>query len=163
MERAFIRPAVAADAAAVTEIVVALESLYGPSTFSQADLEEEWSDVDLGRDAVVVDDGRRILGYGILREHDDVSRAEGYVHPDAVRRGIGTMIATGLERDAARRGARRFHNAVLEADAGAPRPARVARVRRRAGVPRDAHRAGRAAARPRMARRPARHPLRSGP
>jgi len=62
MERAFIRPAVAADAAAVTEIVVALESLYGPSTFSQADLEEEWSDVDLGRDAGVVDDGRRILG-----------------------------------------------------------------------------------------------------
>jgi hypothetical protein len=65
MERAFVRPAVAADAAAVTEIVVALESsLYGPSTFSQPDLEEEGPTLDLGRDAVVVDDGRRILGYG---------------------------------------------------------------------------------------------------
>ena len=87
MEGAFIRPAVAADAGAVTEIVVALESsLYGPSTFSQADLEAEWSDVDLGRDAVVVDDGRRLLGYGLLRERDDLWRAEGYVHPDAARR-----------------------------------------------------------------------------
>jgi hypothetical protein len=37
--------AVAADAAAVTEIIAALESsLYGPSAFAQADLEDEWSD-----------------------------------------------------------------------------------------------------------------------
>ena len=38
-------PAVAADAAAVAEVIVALESsLYGQTTFSQADLEDEWSD-----------------------------------------------------------------------------------------------------------------------
>jgi hypothetical protein len=42
MERAFATPAVAADAGAVTEIVVALKSsLYGQSAFSQADLEDE--------------------------------------------------------------------------------------------------------------------------
>jgi len=48
MERAFPTPAVAADAAAVTEVVGALESLlYGQTAFSQADLEDEWSDLDL--------------------------------------------------------------------------------------------------------------------
>ena len=47
MERAST-PAVAADAAAVTEVVAALESsLYGPTTFSQADLENEWSELDV--------------------------------------------------------------------------------------------------------------------
>jgi mycothiol synthase len=122
MERAFARPAVAADAAAVTEIVAALESsLYGRTTFSQADLEDEWSDVDLEQDARVVRDGERIVGYGVLSEAGELSRADGYVHPDALGRGIGRLIATGLEEDAARRGARRMHNRVLEADSAARR------------------------------------------
>jgi hypothetical protein len=68
-EPAVLAPAVAADAAAVTELVVALESsLYGPSAFTQADLEDDWSDLDLARDACVVRDGDRIVGHGALRE-----------------------------------------------------------------------------------------------
>jgi GNAT superfamily N-acetyltransferase len=115
-------PAVAADAAAVTEVVVALESsLYGHTAFSQADLEDEWSDLDLEHDARVVRDGDRIVGYGEVREGDELWRAEGYVHPGALGRGIGTVIATGLERDAARRGARRIQNSVIEADSAARR------------------------------------------
>ncbi|HMJ96427.1 MAG TPA: hypothetical protein VK486_11270, partial [Thermoleophilaceae bacterium] len=89
MERALPTPAVAADAAAVTEVVVALESsLYGESAFSQADLEEEWSEVDLERDTHVVRDGDRIVGYGVVRERGELWRVEGYVHPDALGRGI---------------------------------------------------------------------------
>jgi hypothetical protein len=58
MDRARLTPARAADAAAVTELVAALESLlYGQTTFSQADLEDDWSDVDLKQDARVVRDG----------------------------------------------------------------------------------------------------------
>jgi GNAT superfamily N-acetyltransferase len=122
VEHASCAPAVAADAAAMTEVVVALvSSLYGPTALSQADLEGEWSDLDLERDARVVRDGERILGYGAVRERGKSWRVEGYVHPDALGRGIGTMIATGLERDAVRRGARRIHNSVLEADAAARR------------------------------------------
>jgi GNAT superfamily N-acetyltransferase len=114
MERAFPTPAVAADASAVSEVVVALESsLYGQSTFSQADLEDEWSDLDLERDARVVRDGDRIVGYGAMRELGELWRAEGYVHPEALGRGIGKLIATGLEEDAARRGARRIQNRSL--------------------------------------------------
>ena len=120
MERVSLTPPVAADAAAVTEVVVALESsLYGESAFSQGDLEDEWSDLDLERNARVVRDGDRIVGYGAVHELGELWRAEGFVHPDELGRGIGTLIATGLEEDAARRGARRIQSNVFEIDPAA--------------------------------------------
>src|SRR5215210_617658 len=95
--------AVAADAAAVSVVVGALESsLYGQSTFSQADLEDEWSGLDLERDVRVVRDGDRVVGYGLVRERGELWRVEGYVHPDTLGRGIGKRIATELEQDAGR-------------------------------------------------------------
>src|SRR4029453_352055 len=107
MERAFSERVLAADAAAVAEVVAALEtSLYGPSTFSQADLENEWSELDLERDARVVRDDDRVVGYGVVRERGELWRVEGYVHPEAAGRGIGKLIAIGLEQDAVRGGAR---------------------------------------------------------
>jgi mycothiol synthase len=115
-------PAEAADAAAVTEVVRAVESsLYGATTFSQADLEGEWSELDLERDARIVRDGDRIVGYGAVRERGELWEVEGYVHPGALGCGIGRLIATGLEEDAARGGARRIHNGVLEPDTAARR------------------------------------------
>lgn len=120
MGHAFVTPAVAADAAAVTEVVAAVESsLYGETTFSQADLEGEWSDLDLEQDARVVRDGDRIVGYGVVRERGEPWQVEGYVHPDALGRGIGTLLATWLEEHAAGQDARRIHNSVLEADRAA--------------------------------------------
>ena len=101
---------------------MALESsLYGQTAFSQADLEDEWSDLDLEQNARVVRDGDRIVGYGAVRERGELWRAEGYVHPDALGRGIGKLIATGLEQEAARRGAGRIQNGVFEADSAARR------------------------------------------
>ena len=120
MERAVSTPAVAADAAAVTELVVALESsLCGQSAFSQADLEDEWLELDLDRDVRVVRDGDLIVGYGVVRERREPWRVEGYVHPDALGRGIGRLVATGLEEHALRGGARSVQNSVLEADSAA--------------------------------------------
>jgi mycothiol synthase len=110
--------AVAADAAAVSELVAAREaSLYGRSTVSRADLESEWSGLDLERDVRVVRDGARIVGYGAVRDRGELARVEGCVHPDWLGRGIGRRIATELEAEAQRHGARRVHNGVLEADA----------------------------------------------
>jgi mycothiol synthase len=109
--------AVADDAAAVTEVVVALESsLYGLSTFSQGDLESEWSALDLERDARVVRDGDRLVGYGAVHGRGERWHAEGCVHPDMLGRGIGTRLATELEEIARRHGARRVQNSVLEVD-----------------------------------------------
>ena len=117
MERTLAVPAVAADAAAVTELVVAYESsLYGQSAFSQTDLEDEWSELDLERDACVVRDGELIVAYAAISDRGEPWRVEAYVHPDARGHGIGKRLATRLEEDAARRGARRMQNSVLEAD-----------------------------------------------
>jgi ribosomal protein S18 acetylase RimI-like enzyme len=114
------RPAVAADAAAVAVIVAALESsFYGESLFSEADLQAEWERLDLARDAHVVLDGERIVGYGAVQEAGERCHVEGCVHPDAHGRGVGTMIVTALEAEAARRGGRRIQNSVLEADTAA--------------------------------------------
>ena len=89
MERAVLTPAVAADAAAVTELVVALESsLYGESAFSQADLEDEWSDLDLEQNARVVRDGDRIVGYGAVRERASSGAPRGTSTP--TRSGAGS-------------------------------------------------------------------------
>jgi GNAT superfamily N-acetyltransferase len=94
----------------------------------------------------------------VVRERGEPWRVEGYVHPDAHGRGIGRLIATELEADAARRGARRIQNPILEADAGAGRLLEslgYAAVR----LSRDAHRAQHAAARTRVAGRAARRPV----
>jgi mycothiol synthase len=113
-------PAIPGDAAGVAELVLALESsLYGHSEFSQADLEEEWLEVDVDQDVRVVRDGDRVVGYGVVRKRAERWRVEGYVHPDAHGRGIGRLIATGLEEDAVRAGAREIHNGILEADSAA--------------------------------------------
>src|SRR3954454_25044258 len=102
MERAI---PTAADAAAVTEVVMALEaSLYGETSYSQADLEDEWSNLDLERNARVVRDGDRIAGSGALHELGALWRAETFVPPAAFARGVGSLIATGSEANAARRG-----------------------------------------------------------
>ena len=120
MKHAVCTPATAADAAAVTEIVVALESaLYRQTTFSQADLEGEWAELDLARDACIVRDGDCVVGYGVIRNRRDPWQVEGYVHLDALGRGIGTLLATWLEAQAARGGAHRIHNSILEADRAA--------------------------------------------
>jgi mycothiol synthase len=109
-------------AAAVTELMRAVESsLYGATTFSQADLEDEWSELDLERDVRVVRDGDRVVGYAVVHERGEQWEVEAYVHPDARGRGVGARIAAGLERDAAGAGARRIHSSVLEADSAGRR------------------------------------------
>jgi len=122
MESFAVVPAVRADAAAVTDVVAALESSLYPQTsssFSQGDLEDEWSALDVERYARVVRAGDRVVGYGACRDRGELWRAEGYVHPDAHGRGIGMLLATELERLAADGSAGRIQNGVYESDAAA--------------------------------------------
>jgi mycothiol synthase len=115
-----VHRAAAADVAAVSELVEASEAaLYGESTFTPEDLGAEWTEIDLERDARVVRDGDRVVGYAVVRERGATQRVEGYVHPEALGRGAGTLIARSLEEDAVRAGARKLQNVVLEADTAA--------------------------------------------
>src|SRR5215218_923711 len=112
-----LRHAAAADTAAVAEVQLALEtSLYGHTDYSQSDVEDEWSDLDLERDTFVVVAGERVVGFGTLRERGDLWRVDGSVHPDVHGHGAGTQLATAFEARAAERGGRRVQNSVLEAD-----------------------------------------------
>jgi GNAT superfamily N-acetyltransferase len=112
---------VAADVAAVAELMMAAEiAAYGGTTFSQADLEDEWAHLDLERDARVIrDGGGRVVGYGALEEREGCVRVEGCVHPEARGRGLGELLATALEQEAAGRGAWRVQHSVFEVDAAA--------------------------------------------
>ncbi len=124
MENLSVVPAVRADAAAVAEVIATLESSLYPqasTSFSREDLVDEWSSLDLERNTHVVRDGDRVVGYGAARDRGELWRGEGYVHPDAHGRGIGKLLATALERDAAARGARRIQNGVYELDVAAGR------------------------------------------
>ena len=105
------------DAQAVAELISAMEQAHGEGgSYALADLEDEWRTVDLQRDAWVVLDGTRVVGYGSLRDRGEMWRIEAFVHPDAFGRGIGTQLASELEREAFARGAKRVHNTVLEHD-----------------------------------------------
>lgn len=107
----------AMDIAAVAETIAALQSsLYPGSVFSRADLEHDWSDLNLHRDARVVRDGDRIVGYGAIHDRGESWSAEGYVHPEARGRGIGRLIAEALEQQATRNGALRIKSGAFEAD-----------------------------------------------
>ena len=106
----------------MAEVVAALESSLYPqvaNSFSQEDLIDEWSTLDLERSTYVVREGERVVGYAALRDRGELWRAEGYVHPAAHGRGIGKLLATAFERDAAAGGARRIQNGVYERDAAA--------------------------------------------
>ncbi len=62
------RPATPGDAAAVAELVAAMDvAVQGSTDYALADLGDEWRELDLARDArVVVDDGEWIVGYGTV-------------------------------------------------------------------------------------------------
>src|SRR2546430_4132487 len=96
-----LRPAERADAAGVADAMIALErALYGHTAFSQADVESDWRDLDLERNArVAVDGAGRVVGYAALHERGELLRVEAIVRPDAHGRGVGTALAASVERE----------------------------------------------------------------
>ena len=120
MSSFLLRPPERGEAAAVAELVAGLEAaFYGTSVYSQADLESEWAGRDLNREARVVVDGERVVGYGTIRERGELWRAEGYVDPQAWGRGVGTLLVDASEHEVVSGGGRRIQNGVFELDAAA--------------------------------------------
>lgn len=81
---------------AVHALVVASDLFeFGESHgYTLEELQDEWSDLDLDRDAwVAVDSSGTIAGYGNVHDRRHVRMdAEGYVHPDHFGQGIGTTL-----------------------------------------------------------------------
>jgi mycothiol synthase len=113
-----VRPPTAADAEVVSALVGAYDSDHGISEeMSVADLREEWAELDLARDAWLIEVDGRLAGYGCVygRRAERLS-VDGYVHPQERGRGVGTAIVRLAEARARERGAARLHAATLHAD-----------------------------------------------
>jgi mycothiol synthase len=105
-----LRPATPADAEAVAAIVIAGDIAdLGEADYSIEDLFDEWTELDLPRDAAVVEDERGgVIGCAHFRGDDVLA----VVHPDRKGEGAGAALlewATARGRD---RGADRLRQAV---------------------------------------------------
>jgi mycothiol synthase len=92
------------DADAVLAVIVARDVAdLGRPDYTLEDLHADWTmpGVDAGRDAWVVQEGERLVGYAFL---DDRGAALISVAPDAEGRGIGTALREAAESRALERG-----------------------------------------------------------
>lgn len=78
-------------------------AVWGTSDWSEADLREHWAELELGRDArVVEDDDGRIVGYVDAEVRGGRVIVDGYVDPSRRGQGVGaTLIEWGGGRAAA--------------------------------------------------------------
>ena len=93
-----------ADAPAVLELIVARDVAdLGRPDYTLEDVRADWSapTIDLARDAFLVEDGGRALGYALL---DDRGAALITVPPASEGRGVGTLLRNAAEARAVERG-----------------------------------------------------------
>jgi mycothiol synthase len=97
-----LRPPTPQDAEAVLALIVARDVAdYGAPDYTLADLREEWAsgEVDLERDAVVVEEDGALVAYGLVRAQG----AFVTVPPEHEGRGIGTQLLRWAEAHGRRR------------------------------------------------------------
>src|SRR3954452_22970079 len=98
-----LRPPALDDAEAVLELIVARDVAdFGVPDYTLADLRQEWAlaEVDLSRDAVVVEDqDGSLVGYAIVRSVG----AQVIVPPEHTGRGIGSRLLTWAQERGPRR------------------------------------------------------------
>jgi ribosomal protein S18 acetylase RimI-like enzyme len=109
-----------ADAPAIAELLRAYDVAHGaPPDVDAAELLDEWREVDLDRDAWLWEEHGRAIAFGAVYGRGELQHVDGYVHPDARGRGLGTEILRfGAER-ARERGGARVHVGTLHADTAA--------------------------------------------
>jgi mycothiol synthase len=104
------------DAAAVTALIGAMDLQFlAEPELTEQDVLDEWRDLELGKDAWLVELDGRLAGYVAL--HPQAHRyIDGYVHPDEWGHGVGTRLLELAELEARRRGLTTIQNAVLDKD-----------------------------------------------
>ena len=111
-----VRRPTGADLPAVTELIRTFEAaLLGEPEQSEEDLATEWADLDLSRDAWLVELDGALAGYAALHTAGP-PLADGYVHPAFRARGVGARLVDLVETEARVRELGVLQNAVLGAD-----------------------------------------------
>jgi mycothiol synthase len=98
-----VRPPRREDFAAIVAVGEAFDrALTGTGDWSEDDVAHDWRALaDPERDAWVIEDGGAIIGYATFQDDGEgCFEADGYVHPDRFRQGIGALIVELAERRA---------------------------------------------------------------
>ena len=96
-------------------------AVWGESDWTEADLRDEWSELELDRDAWLVELDGRLAGYGLFDDRGGGRlQGDGYVHPECQGRGVGSrLVDLYEERAAGIEGARTLETAALRGDGAA--------------------------------------------
>ena len=103
-------------------------AVAGDSAWTLSDVESEWEQLDLARDAWLIELDGRLAGYATVQVRGGRVGSEGYVHPELHGRGVGSELLRLLEARARTEepvvppGERVYlHNATLNTDAATER------------------------------------------
>ena len=107
-----------ADLPAVVALLRAVEEHHtGEPEWTEAELRREWDDLDLEHDVWLVEVDGTLAACGMVEtRRGDPFFADGYVHPDCERRGIGSELLRVMEDRARELGGRRLQNATFAGD-----------------------------------------------
>ncbi len=96
-------------------------AVWGDSDWTEHDLRDEWAELDLERDAWLVELDERIAGYGTFTDRGEGRlMADGYVHAELQGRGVGSRLVDLYEQRAAAAADRRtLESAALRGDGAA--------------------------------------------
>jgi mycothiol synthase len=120
-----VRRPTAADLPRVLALCQAADrSVYGDSDWTEADLRHEWEhEVDLDRDAWLVELDGTIAGYATFEDRDGRLIGDGYVDPTLRGRGVGSRLLELTEeraREASDGASAALESAFLDGDPAAP-------------------------------------------
>jgi mycothiol synthase len=88
-----IRPPEHEDLEAVLEVLRAADTaVAGDSDWTASELATEWAELELDRDAWILELDGTIAGYGSFHARGNRLRGDGYVHPAFHNRGVGSEI-----------------------------------------------------------------------
>jgi mycothiol synthase len=107
----------AGEAPEVLEALVAFDQHFlGATEWNLEELLQDWQDADEGQNVWVARDAGRAVGYLELSDRGGVWSYDGYVHPAAFGRGVGSALAELGEQEVQRRGGTRVRTGVLGQD-----------------------------------------------
>jgi GNAT superfamily N-acetyltransferase len=111
-----VRPVETDDAAAINDLVVAVdEAVMGWSDSTEADLIDWWRLVDLEHDSWIVENNS-VAAYGLVYPHGDIADFDGYVHPSETGKGLGRWLIERGEERGRERGLTKVQTWCLEQD-----------------------------------------------